>query len=167
MKRLIANVERLTQVLNAVANGITVQDHEGKLVFVNESAARMMHCSSSEEALAKGGMAILEEFDFFDLHGRPLDPKHLPGRQALQGVPEPSVIVGYLWRGKPDSLRWTTIKALPITDEEGKVLLSVNVLEDVTEQMRVERQLKEANARVTKLLEQTLTVDDSNSNGPV
>jgi len=167
LKRLIASVDRLTQVLNAVANGITVQDHEGKLVFVNESAARMMHCSSSEEALAKGGMAILKEFVFFDVHGRPLDPKQLPGRRALQGEPEPSVIVGYSWKGKPNSLRWTAIKALPIKDEAGKVLLSVNVLEDVTDQKRVERQLKEANARVTKLLEQTLTVDDAYSNGRI
>ena len=156
MKRLIATVDGLAQVLNAVANGITVQDPEGNLIFVNESAARMMHCATPEDALAKGGRDIVADFDFFDEHGRKFDPANLPGRQALRGISEPSMIVQYFRRDTPDDVRWTAIKALPVKDEEGNVILSVNVLEDITAQKRVERQLKEANARITKLLEQAV-----------
>lgn len=55
MKRLTASVSRLTQVLHGIANGITVQDPDGRLVFVNRAAARMMNCATPEEAVAKGG----------------------------------------------------------------------------------------------------------------
>jgi hypothetical protein len=39
MKRLVSEVEQLHQILHGIANGITVQDTSGKLVFVNRAAS--------------------------------------------------------------------------------------------------------------------------------
>jgi PAS domain-containing protein len=159
MQRLTASVDRLTQVLNAVANGITVQDTTGKLIFVNESAARLMDCTSPAEAIAKGGSSITKDYDLFDEQGRKLTIAELPGRQALRGVPEPTMVVKYSPRDSTKPVRWTAIKALPVKDDAGKVVLSVNVLEDITAQKNAELQLKDANARITKLLEKTLAIE--------
>ena len=157
MKRLTTSPDRIIQVLNAVANGITVQEPGGRLVFVNPSAARMMDCRTPEEAIELGGVGIMAKFKFYNTHGIEISAQDLPGRKALRGVPEPRMTVSFSPRSHPDEIRWTTIKALPVKDEEGNVVLSVNVLEDITAQKRVERQLKEANARITNLLEQTLS----------
>lgn len=156
MNRLTSDAGHLTQVLDAVANGITIQDTSGRLVFVNQAAARMMGFASGDDAIAKGGAGILAEFEYYDEHGRPMKPDEFPGRLALQGQAEPKKIVGHRRRGSHKTLSWTAVKALPVKDEAGHVVLSVNVLEDITAQKYVESQLKEANARITKLLEQTL-----------
>jgi two-component system, sporulation sensor kinase A len=155
MKRLIRNVEQLNQVLHAIANGVTVQDTSGKLIFVNQAAARMMNCVSPEEALEKGGLAIVRGFKFYDENGRAIGLSELPGRQALQGVEEPEMIVGYAPDDKSE-MRWTSLKAMPVFDDQGKVMLAVNVMQDITRLKAAERQLKEANDRVTRLLEKTL-----------
>jgi PAS domain S-box-containing protein len=155
MKRLINNVEQLSQVLNSIANGITVQDPSGKLVFVNEMAARMMNCDSPEEALEKGGAEIVKEFKYFNEQDQPVSVADLPGRLALSGVDEPEMIVGFTSKKHPE-MRWTSIKAMPIFDADGKVMLAVNVLQDVTRLKQAERELKEANERITGLMEEVL-----------
>ena len=63
MRRLASNVENITKVLNAVSTGVTIQDPDGKLVFVNDAAAHIMHCESGAEALKKGSDRIREEFE--------------------------------------------------------------------------------------------------------
>lgn len=158
MQRLISDIDQLNQILHGIAHGITVQDPSGKLVFVNRVAARMMNCAGPEDALRKGGAKIIEGFKFYDEQGRAIPVAQLPGRQALQGVEEPEMIVGYA-APHYEGMRWTSLKAMPVVDTEGKVILSVNVMQDITKLKETERQLKAANDRITKLLEQTLRVD--------
>src|SRR5262249_42551186 len=126
------------------------------LVFVNQAAARMMHCASPEEAIQKGGAGILAGFDFRDETGRPVKVADLPGRRALQGVEEPEMIVSYTSRQHQD-VRWTVIKAMPVFNAAGHVMVSVSVLQDITDLKLAEQRLKAANDRITRLLEQTLT----------
>ena len=156
MKRLLTGVNRLTQVLNAINNGITVQDPTGKVVFANDAAARILGVASGDKVVEAGGRAILGKFDFYDKDDNQLSPEALPGRRALKGIAEPEMVIGYRPIGEDSELKWATIKAQPIQNRYGKVVLAVNVFQDVTLQLSTERQLKEANARVTKLLEQTL-----------
>ena len=140
-----------------MANGLTVQDPSGRLVFVNAAAARMMNCRTPEEAVEKGGLAIASEFTYYDASGKRLKTTDLPGRLALSGHDEPEITVGYTSLAHP-RMRWTTIKAMPIFDEDHQVILAVNVLQDVTQLKESEIRLKKANERITKLLEQTLRV---------
>jgi PAS domain S-box-containing protein len=158
MKRLLSSVEQLQQVLHGIANGITVQDPSGKVIFVNQAAARMMNCQTPEEALEKGGAALLATFDFFDESGRPVKLADLPGRRALKGAEEPEMVISYTPRGGSER-RWTAIKAMPIKDATGAVILAVNVMQDITALKRVEHELKDANERITKLLENALRVE--------
>lgn len=158
MKRLIDNLEQLNQIFHALANGITVQDSKGRLLFVNQKAAEMMNCKTPEDAIAKGGLEIVKDFKFFSENGKLLEVTDLPGRLALQGIHESEMIVRYA-SDKFPKMRWTSIKAAPIFDTSGKVVLVVNVLQDITELKGAESRLKEANKRITKLLEDVLTKD--------
>ncbi|HEV2352654.1 MAG TPA: PAS domain-containing protein, partial [Puia sp.] len=115
----------MTKVLNAVASGIIIQDPAGNLVFVNEAAARIFLCDSPEAAIKKGAEAISAEFDYFDEHGEKMNPDKIPGRQALMGVDEPERVIGYSRHKDTKKVRWTSVRALPIKDDTGKVTLAV------------------------------------------
>lgn len=156
---LTANAKQLVQILHAVADGITVQNAAGQLVFVNQAAAKMMGFETPDEVLKMGGQAIAASFRIFDEQGQPLSLQALPGRRALQGIDEPELIVGFTSGDQPE-LRWAAIKALPIINSVGTVELVVNVIQDVTRLKQIELDLREANDRITKLLEQTLEVRD-------
>jgi PAS domain-containing protein len=161
VKRLTQSVENLVKVLNAVATGIIVQEPSGKIVFVNDAAARIMHLESPTQAVKIGGPGIFADFDYFDEHGAPLSLTDLPGRKAFEGIDEPEALIGYSRHKSTKRIRWTKVKALPIKDDQGKTILSVTVMEDITDLKSTERRLKDANSRITKLLEQTLSVDPS------
>ncbi|HEX3082365.1 MAG TPA: PAS domain-containing protein [Candidatus Saccharimonadia bacterium] len=165
MKRL-ATVSGLTQVLNSVANGITVQDPEGKLVFVNQAAARMMNCESAAEVMQLGAEGILKQVKFFNESGEALKPSDLPGRKALQGHDEPEVTISYVSKWNPQT-RWATISARPVYDDEGKLILAVNVIQDITPLKRAEADIKAANDRITQILEEVLEKTAESGNHPM
>lgn len=155
MNDLISTPAQFEQILHSLANGVTIQDAQGKLLFVNKTAATMMDCASPEEAVVKGGADIVARFNLFDDHNQPLGLADLPGRQALKGGDEPAKIVGFQPVGGGE-VRWTSIKAQAVLDKDGKVSLAVNVLQDITELKNTELRLREANDRVTELLAQAL-----------
>jgi PAS domain-containing protein len=155
MKPLITNHDEFDQILHCMGNGITVQDPTGKLVFVNKAAAAMMDCESPEAAIKLGGAAIFKRYTLFDEQGKTIGLADLPGRLALQGHEEPEIVVGFRLVGGTDT-RWTTIKAMPVLDDAGKVAMAVNVLQDITSLKETEHRLREANERITNLLEQAL-----------
>jgi len=157
MKRLVGDVNLLKQILDAVASGITVQDPDGKLVYVNPAATRFLNCDTPEEALALGSEAIVKQFHFFDENGRPLSVKDLPGRRALKGEVEAAKIIGST-SAKTRGTLWSSVKALPVKDASGQVILAVNVFEDITASKESEAKLRDANQRITDLLAKTLKV---------
>ena len=62
----------------------------------------------------------------------------LPGRRAARGEkPEPTVIRYRDREGGEE--RWSVVKATPIRDEAGEVVLAISVIEDVTDRMRAQR----------------------------
>ncbi len=156
MKKLLSNPQSFDQVLNCLAHGVTIQDPYGKLIYANKVAAKMMNCKSPSEAVARGGASIINDFHLFDEHGKELNLADLPGRQALQGAEEPEMIVGFKLHGS-DKVRWTVIKASPVFDENGTLTHAVNVLQDVTALKETEIRLRDANERITDLLEQALS----------
>ncbi|HSC91223.1 MAG TPA: GAF domain-containing protein [Gaiellaceae bacterium] len=127
----------LEVILRDVADGITVQDRQGRLVYANDAAARTLGLASSAELLAIGGAAVLERFELIDETGEPLPVERLPGREALAGVPEPERLVGYRARATGDE-RWALVRATPVFDDDGAVELAINVFHDVTARRRTQ-----------------------------
>jgi hypothetical protein len=99
------NAQQLTEVLNSVADGITIQNAQGQLVFVNAAAAKMMGFATPAAAIKAGALKIIAGFRFADEHGRPIPPDDLPGRRALKGEEEPAMVVSYTSPQHPGQ-RW-------------------------------------------------------------
>ena len=128
---------RLAAVLSEVADGITVQQSDGRLVYANAAAARTLGYESPDALLAVPPEELLGGFELFDEARQPLPAAELPGRLALAGVVAPERLVLYRMRATGEE-RWALVRARPIMAEDGSVEAAVNVFHDVSERRRRE-----------------------------
>ena len=135
--RLQAQQEReeargqLEAILQGVADAVTAQGPDGKLLFANEAAVRTLGFASTEELLNAPTATILDRYDILDEDGRPFPLEALPGRRALLGEDAPEAVVRFRVRATGEE-NWSAVKATPIRDADGNVTMAINVIEDIT-----------------------------------
>jgi PAS domain S-box-containing protein len=129
--------DQLDAILGGLADGVTVQDAAGELVYANPAAARVMGFASPGELVAAGRDDVLERFEIFAEDGEPLSLESLPGRRALRGEAPGELVVRFRRRGGEGEV-WTVVKSAPVRDEGGAVVLAVTIFEDITEHKRSE-----------------------------
>lgn len=126
---------RLEAILSVIAEAVTVQDRDGRLVYVNDAARRLLGADETSSVLDEGPARILSRYEMFDERGAPLDVDLLPGRAALRGDAPQPLVVRWIDRRSGDE-RWTMVKASAVHDEDGVPTLAVNIIEDITEERR-------------------------------
>ena len=149
--------DQLGAILDGVADGVTAQDATGKMVYANEAALELLGFPSVKAIQAVPIRYVLSRFDIFDAEGDPFPPDRLPGRQALMGEKPADALVRFRRRDTGDD-RWSIIKATPIRDEDGRVVLAINVYEDVTDHIERERSQRLL-ARVGEVLTTSLSYE--------
>jgi PAS domain S-box-containing protein len=130
----------LEAVLQQVADGITVQDATGALIYANDAAARLIGFAGSAELMATPVDELVSRFEMFDEGGEPFPTERLPGRLALRGV-ESEQVIGYRTRGT-SAERWSLVKSSPIFDQSGRVRFAVNAFQDITARKHAEERLR-------------------------
>lgn len=137
--RELSSVEqRFEAVLDNLADAVTVQADDGRLVYANQAAADMLDAASREELVATPPGELVDRFESFMEDGSPLDAECLPGRQVLRGDEPDPLLVRALGKSSGQE-RWRVIKASPVSLPDERRLV-VNVIEDVTEVKRAEIQ---------------------------
>jgi PAS domain S-box-containing protein len=131
---------RLELVLQSVAEAITVQDAEGRLVFANDAAARMIGFPSADALLRSNAADRIAGFELLDDDGRPLALEKLPGRRALAGEPEAETVIHYRVRATGEE-RWSLVRGAPFPNEDGGAPLAINTFHDITARVLAERRL--------------------------
>ncbi|MEA2442712.1 MAG: hypothetical protein QOJ12_4, partial [Thermoleophilales bacterium] len=149
--------DQLGAILDGVADGVTAQDPTGKMVYANEEALRMLGFPSVEAIQAVPIRYVLSRFEAHDEHGRPFPLERLPGRSALRGQKAPDALIR-MRRRDTGAEHWTVLKATPIFDDAGELMLAINVYEDVTDHMERERHQRLL-ARAGELLATSLTYE--------
>jgi PAS domain S-box-containing protein len=149
----------LEAILRQVADGVTVQDVEGRLVYANDAAARLVGFASAAEFMATPIAEVFARFEMFDEDGAPFPLERLPGRLALRGIETEQVIRYRDTRGGNEG--WSVVRATPVFDEHGAIRFAVNSFRDVTARLLAERDLSfiaEAGQRLNATLnyEETL-----------
>lgn len=139
--------QQLEVILQNIADGISVQDAQGNVVYMNDAGAYLCGYSSSAEVMAIADFQAqrtntLQRFDMYDEQGNMFSPRDLPGSRALRGELHPQAIVQYRVKGLPGN-RWSLVKAQPILDEDGQVQLAVTVFSDITEAYEAEKRKDE------------------------
>jgi signal transduction histidine kinase len=145
-KRLEAEARQsklqLEVIFQNIADGITVQDKRGHLIYANDAGAKMCGFSSAQDMLALDLESLrtyyLERFEIRDESGQPLSYSELPAAKALQGESYTEAVLQYFDRQTGIS-SWSLVKASPICDERGHVQFAVNIFSDLTERMELEQ----------------------------
>ncbi len=127
----------LSIVLDNLADGVTVQNQDGRLVYANIAAARLLGYPTQDALLATRAPEVLARFEMFDIEGQPFPPERLPGRRALQGHVEGAVTIRFRVRPSGED-QWSSVRSTPVTDDDGQVVCAVNVWHDITDQKRTE-----------------------------
>jgi PAS domain S-box-containing protein len=130
--------DQLEAILSGVADAVTAQASDGRLLFANQAALDLLGFESSEALLLAPIAEILGRFDILDEDGGPFPLERLPGRRALAHGESCEVVVRFRERGSGEE-RWSAVKSTPIRDSDGAVTMAINVIEDITTHKRAER----------------------------
>jgi PAS domain S-box-containing protein len=133
--------DQLQAILDGVADAVTAQRADGRVIYANDAAARSLGFSSSEELMRAAPAEFMHRYELYDEEGRRFPLDRLPGRVALRGEqPEPELLRYHDLETGTDM--WALIKSTAIRDRDGTPLVAINVIEDVTEQREREQQLR-------------------------
>ncbi|HWL49879.1 MAG TPA: SpoIIE family protein phosphatase [Acidimicrobiia bacterium] len=117
------------------SEAVTVQDRSGRLLYANDEAARILGFSTGAELVSTPSEEIVRRFEMVDRTGSPLPVESLPGRRVMAGAPFADTVIGYR---RPGSTRvqWSRVRASPIKNDAGGVVLVINFFQDITAQFR-------------------------------
>ncbi len=151
-KQAEATGRRLDAILGSLAEAVTVHDADGRTVYANEAAVRLLGAESVDEVLAADPGELATRFIITGEDGGPVELGDFPGRRVIAGEDAPPVLTRTVLRATGES-HWLLVKASVVQDEHGRPL-AVNVIEDVTE-------AKEAELRQGFLVRATRTLSSS------
>jgi PAS domain S-box-containing protein len=149
---------QLEAILQGVADAVTAQAPDGRLLFANDAAAAALGFSTPDELMRAPIATIMDRFDVLQEDGRPFPLEALPGRRALGGEDGAESIVRFRVRETGEE-RWSAVKATPIRDNRGNVTMAINVIEDITAHKRAELAQRFL-ARTGEVLASSLNPDD-------
>jgi len=133
----LRTTDELMAVLREVADGITMQDSQGRIIFANDAAARTVGLDTADDYYRLPVTEILQRFEVFDSQGLPLSLDRLPGRRAMRGERGDEITVRFRVVATGEE-RWSIVGASPVFDDRGGVRFAVNIFCDVTDRMHAE-----------------------------
>ncbi|MCB9667051.1 MAG: GAF domain-containing protein [Myxococcales bacterium] len=139
--------EKLVLVLRGLADGVTAQASDGKLLFANPAAARIFGYASIEELVAMPLSDLWRRYDMTDENGQSLEPEHLPWCIALKKGLETEALLCLRERTVARE-QWFLVRSSPALGKDGDVMFAVNVFRDVT---RERQRLRAEDLRHTEI----------------
>lgn len=139
--------QQLEVTLHNIADGISVQDTSGTVVYMNEAGAKLCGYASPAEVLRTPDFqtqhaSTLQRYEVRDEQGKPFPLRELPGSRVLRGEKASQAIVQYYDRVS-QTRRWSLVKAQPIVNQDGQIQLAVTIFSDITEAYEVEQRKDE------------------------
>ncbi len=130
-EKLQRSLNQFKVILEGIADGVTAQDVTGKLIYANDTAARVTGFTSARALLDAPIPDVLKKFEVLREDGQPFPLDQLPGRRALQ---EGRVVQATLRFRILESQeeRWSVVKASPVFDAHGNVQMAINLFQDIT-----------------------------------
>jgi PAS domain S-box-containing protein len=128
----------LEAIVEGVADAVTAQAPDGRLVYANDAAVRLLGFASADALLSASPLEIRDRFEMYAEDGGEIPLEQLPGRRALAGERPPPLTMRYRHQASAEN-RWSRVQSTPVFDERGAVRLAINVIEDITDIKRGER----------------------------
>jgi PAS domain S-box-containing protein len=128
----------LTEVLDSLAEAITIRDPDNRIVYANRAAAEHMGFGTPEEMLERPPQSIFNEYVVQDEDGRELTMNDIPSVRLLAGDEAEPLLMRTVKRSS-GRVRWNLLKSAPIRDDQGDPIAAVTIIEDVTTEKVAER----------------------------
>ena len=147
--------QRYRSLVSSLVVGVTLQDPQGRVIEVNDSACRILGLTR-DEFLGRSIASPLWQTVRED--GSVFPPEEYPSMStALTGVPRHNVVMG-VYRS-PGDLRWISINSQAVFESDGvTVAASVASFEDITEVRLASQALKSSEERYRLLVENSTDV---------
>jgi PAS domain S-box-containing protein len=133
---------QLETILETAADGITVIDTRGRVVFANLAAARSAGFETIKAYRQGIGQAAYREY-LKDEAGYPFPMEELPGGRSLDGQKHLPVVMRYTNPYNSKEL-WVLVNDAPILDGDGHVQGVVTVTHDISEMKQTQLALEDA-----------------------
>lgn len=123
--------QRLSTVINSLAEAVTIRGVDGHLAYANEAALKMLGFESAQALHAVDPQALLAPYAMTDEDGEQITLAQLPSVRLLEGDDPPPLMLRAVRRDTSEE-RWSLLKAAPVLDRHGRVEAAVTIIEDVT-----------------------------------
>ena len=131
--------EQFGVVVHTLAEAVTMNDVDGRLVYANRAAVELLGFADLDELLTTDPLDVMDRFAVYDEAGSPVGLADLPSERLLAGEPDPGpLLVRNVIRATGEE-RWLLHRCSALRDSDGAILRVVNVIENVTEVKRAER----------------------------
>lgn len=139
-RRASALGDHVVAILDAIADGVTVQDTTGQLVHANAAAAELCGFGSAQDLLNAEPGAVARIFEMSDERGTPLGLPDLPGRRVLAGEEPPEVLIRFRMRSTGKE-RWARVRSEAMRGPNSE-RWAVTTFRDVTVSIEAERRMR-------------------------
>jgi PAS domain S-box-containing protein len=120
---------RLDGILNGLAEAVTVNDDQGRTIYANQAATRLLGRTTPEEVTRARPGELAARFVITDEQGEPVNIDDLPGRRLVRNEPAPEMLTRTIDKTTGRAF-WLLTKASPLTDQGRD--FAINIIEDVT-----------------------------------
>ncbi|HSM38589.1 MAG TPA: histidine kinase dimerization/phospho-acceptor domain-containing protein [Candidatus Limnocylindrales bacterium] len=151
---------RLAEVLDSIADGVTVLDRRGKIRFANDAAAELMAQPDASSLMGRNATEITDAYELLDADGGTMDLSRSPTRRAFAGERDPEELMRFRVRGTLQD-RWSLVRARLLRGAVPDDDLVVTAFQDITSLKRSEdrlRFLSEASAILAQSVDYQETV---------
>jgi PAS domain S-box-containing protein len=125
------------QILDSVAEAITIRDPEHRILYANRAAVASLGFSSLDELLAQSAGSIFDEYVVEDEEGRRLTMDDLPSVRLLSAGGADPLVLRTTHR-RTGEVRWQLLKSAPLCEPDGTMVAAVTVIEDITPRKQAE-----------------------------
>jgi serine phosphatase RsbU (regulator of sigma subunit) len=146
--------ERLSVILDALAEAVTIRAPNNHLVFANQAALDRLGLDSVAALREADPQALMGPFETTDELGREIRMEDLPSVQLLRGAQPEPLLMRTVNRASGEE-SWVLLKATAVHDEAGQIESAVTIIADVTEATRATLRV-EFLAQVGELLASSL-----------
>lgn len=159
-RALHGSQRRLDAIVGTLSDPVTIRDRHHRIVYGNQAALEQLGFASWEELHATPPAEIMAKYQVWGEDGRKVVMDDIPSVRILRGEPAEPLLIRTVHR-ETGAQAWQLLKAAPLLDDAGEIEATILIIEDVSEQKRVERQvafLAQASAVLASSLdyEQTL-----------
>ncbi|MEY2440917.1 MAG: hypothetical protein QOJ46_343 [bacterium] len=119
------------EILEILGEAVTIRDRADEIVYANPAALRHMGFASLEDLQRRPPGSIMSDYIVSDEHGRDLTMSDIPSVRLLRGEDADPLLIRTVHRATGE-LHWNVLKASGLRGEDGEIVATVMIIEDVT-----------------------------------